>query len=136
MSELQTIGKPFAVVVNSAQPDSPEAQRLRASLEDRYGVDCICTDCMQLEEDGIAGILKCVLDAFPLREIGVRLPTWVDALPNTHELKRMLYAGLLVFAGGEYGGEVEGLGFKGDGVGGHRAALQVVDVVVDAGGEG
>lgn len=40
-------------------------------------------NCLQLEEDDVGEILKAVLYEFPMRELDIFLPPWVDALPGS-----------------------------------------------------
>lgn len=80
ITELQALGKPFIIVVNSTDPDGPVAQTLKAELSDRYGVTCEAVDCLALDETGVTNILRSVLSEFPIREIGITLPTWARSL--------------------------------------------------------
>lgn len=92
ISELLEIGKPFSIVVNSANPKSEEAVALAGELTEKYGVSCLAINCLELSEEDIKGILGSVLYEFPLEEMGFFLPSWVDALPMDHTIKSMLFA--------------------------------------------
>lgn len=92
--ELKEIGKPFVVIINSANPTSERAQKLRAELAEKHGVTCLVKNCMTLDKDDITGILKSVLYEFPVAEIGLYLPAWVNALPLEHPLKKAVYANI------------------------------------------
>ena len=48
---------------------------------------CVPVNCLQLEEDDVGEILKAVLYEFPMRELDIFLPPWVDALPGEHPMK-------------------------------------------------
>lgn len=89
--ELQELGKPFLVLLNSAQPESPAAQELAGEIVRRYGVSCLCVNCLTLEESDVSGILQAVLYEFPLKELDFFLPSWVDALPYSHPIKGELF---------------------------------------------
>lgn len=89
--ELMEIGKPFLVIINSANPTSERAIKLRAELSEKYGVTCLVKNCMTLDRDDITGIIKSVLYEFPLYEVGVYLPAWVNALPMDHGIKSELF---------------------------------------------
>lgn len=89
--ELQDIGKPFVVLVNSAQPEDPRAAAAAAEIQTRYGVTCRCVNCLTLTEEDIGDILRDLLYQFPLRELDVFLPEWVDALPGEHPIRSGLY---------------------------------------------
>ncbi|MCC8064333.1 MAG: stage IV sporulation protein A [Clostridiales bacterium] len=92
--ELQELGKPFLVLLNSDEPTSPRAESIRADIESRYGVACLAVNCLMLEERDITNIIRAVLYEFPLREMDLFLPPWVDALPMSHPIKEELYAAI------------------------------------------
>ena len=92
--DMQATGKPFIVIVNSRNPASSAAEAVRESLMSRFGVDAVTADCQALDEEDIAGILKRILYAFPLRELHVHLPRWMDALEDAHPVKAALYSTL------------------------------------------
>jgi len=89
--ELQQIGKPFTVILNSAQPDSDRARQIAAGIKSQYGVGCLCVNCLELQERDITEILRLALYEFPVTELGVYLPSWVDALPPAHPIREELY---------------------------------------------
>ncbi|MFA7636686.1 MAG: stage IV sporulation protein A [Monoglobales bacterium] len=91
VSELKKINKPFAILLNCVNPSSPQAKQLQKSLEEKYGVPVICVSCAQLDEDDIEDILETVLYEFPLTEIGIDLPGWLDALEWSHPLKNQIF---------------------------------------------
>ncbi|MCD8342676.1 MAG: stage IV sporulation protein A [Clostridiales bacterium] len=92
--ELQELGKPFLVLLNSDEPTSPRAESIRADIESRYGVACLAVNCLMLEERDITNIIRAVLYEFPLREMDLFLPPWVDALPLGHPIKEELYTAI------------------------------------------
>ena len=91
IKELKEIGKPFLVIINSANPSSERALKLRSELSEKYGVTCLVKNCMTLDKEDITGIIKSVLYEFPLYELGVYLPAWVNALPMEHPIKSELF---------------------------------------------
>ena len=94
IQELKELGKPFLVVLNSAYPDSDRAKAIRADLASRYDVTVVCADCLQLDEGAVTDIIKGVLYEFPVKELDLFLPPWVDALPQEHPIKAALYASI------------------------------------------
>lgn len=98
--ELRESGKPFVLVVNSAHPDSPEAEALALELEAKYDVPAALVDCTRLDEEDVLGILELVLSDFPVREISVNYPEWVNALDDDHWLKRLIFASCVSCASG------------------------------------
>ena len=89
--ELKELEKPFIVLLNTAEPDAPEAQALAADIAGRHGVRCLPVNCQQLTEGEVSAILQTVLFEFPLEELALFLPPWVDALPAQHEIKRTVF---------------------------------------------
>ena len=89
--ELQELGKPFTVILNSAEPKSANALSLASQLSERYGVNCLCMNCLSMNEDDICDILNSVLEEFPLKTLHFYLPDWVDALPDDNALKQNVF---------------------------------------------
>jgi stage IV sporulation protein A len=89
--ELQGLGKPFLVLLNSAEPTSQRAEAIRRDIESRYSVTCLAVNCLTLDEADITEIIRGVLYEFPLREMDFFLPPWVDALPSGHPIREELY---------------------------------------------
>lgn len=94
ISELKELGKPFVVLLNSAYPTSDRARAIRADIGQRYDVTCVAVNCLELSQEEINAILKNVLYEFPLKELDLFLPPWVDALPQDHPIKEALYAAI------------------------------------------
>ncbi|WP_409968612.1 stage IV sporulation protein A [Bengtsoniella intestinalis] len=94
IGELQALGKPFVVVLNSADPESERAQAIAKDISSRYSVRCLCVNCLTLTDTEVNDILKAVLYEFPLQELDVFLPPWVDALPPDHPIKKTLYTAI------------------------------------------
>ena len=91
ITELKELGKPFLVVLNSSYPNSDRAQAIRADIASRYDVTCVCADCLELDEAAVTAIIKGVLYEFPVKELDLFLPAWVEALPEEHPIKAGLY---------------------------------------------
>lgn len=94
VNELKAIGKPFVLVLNCAQPGSQAAEQLRAELAEKYGVTCLAVNCLTLTGGDIDEILKAALYEFPLAEMAIFLPPWLDALPMDNPLKTELFKGI------------------------------------------
>ena len=94
IKELQAIGKPFVVLINCKDPNSRESIALRDALSEKYGVSCICINCLEFTEETVKEIFKSLLLSFPIRELYVHLPSWIDVLPLRHALRRELLEGI------------------------------------------
>ena len=90
VNELKSIGKPFAVILNSADPSSESAVSLALELEDKYGVPVALVSCIDLNAEDISHILELVLYEFPVTELSIELPLWMDVLPAEHKIKTSL----------------------------------------------
>lgn len=84
--ELIENKKPFAIILNSARPESQEARELAESLEKKYNAPVALVCCTALSGDDIREILGLVLKEFPLSRITFKLPLWCDILPDNHPL--------------------------------------------------
>ena len=96
--DMQATGKPFLVIVNSRLPHGEAAERLATNIQSRYGIEPAIADCQALSAEQIHQLLEKILFAFPMVELQVRLPRWVDALEEDHPLKASLYAALMTQA--------------------------------------
>lgn len=94
IQELLSIGKPFAILVNSARPSAAPAKELAAELSAKYGVSSLSVNCLELNENDISEILRTVLYEFPVTDLGIFLPAWVDALPMEHPLKAAMFSNI------------------------------------------
>lgn len=92
IEELQSLGKPFLVLVNSSEPNGEAAQCVCAELQSQYGIAPIAVNCLELDESGIADILQQVLRMnFRSAEIGFVLPRYIGTLPLHHPVQNSIY---------------------------------------------
>lgn len=98
VAELKEIGKPFAIVLNSAEPESPSATALAYELEEKYGVPVALVSCIDLDAEDIGHILELVLHEFPVTEVSVELPSWIGALKDDHKIKASIKASVCACA--------------------------------------
>lgn len=94
VGELQELGKPFLVLLNTATPYSDGTQALRQTLEERYGVPVVAVNAAQLKAEDIRKILEQLLYQFPLRELRFFFPGWVETVEQGHWLKQGLISAL------------------------------------------
>ncbi|MBR3611083.1 MAG: stage IV sporulation protein A [Oscillospiraceae bacterium] len=88
ISELREINKPFAVILNCAEPDSPESVNIAKEMEKEYGVPVIALNCLKMNEKHIREILYGVLGTFPIREVAIDIPKWLMGLEKEHWLRK------------------------------------------------
>ncbi len=89
--ELSALGKPFAIILNSAKPESEEAHTLAAALEEKYGAPVALVSCPDINSDDIREILGLVLGEFPVRMLHFDMPEWCEVLPDEHPLKASIF---------------------------------------------
>lgn len=94
IAELKEQGKPFLVLLNSTDPDSERAKAIQADISKRYDVTCMRVNCLELSEADVTTIIRGVLYEFPVKELSMFLPAWVDALPYDHPIKSNLYSAI------------------------------------------
>lgn len=90
VNELRALGKPFVLVLNSTHPYDPATREMAAQLVDKYQVPVVPMDCMRMGAEETAGVLGEVLSMFPVQEIQVNLPQWVEELDTEHWLRKHL----------------------------------------------
>ena len=100
VSELQSIGKPFVILLNSAEPDSEYAIELETQLAEKYSAPCMRVNCQQLNENGITEIMRRVLGQFPLSELSIKFPDWFDAIEYKNSMKSELFRSIIHSSGG------------------------------------
>lgn len=88
IAELKELQKPFLIVLNTNRPTSKDTRELVAKLENKYDVPVIPVDCLQLTHDDIYAILQEVLYEFPVKEVNITLPRWVEELEVDHWLRQ------------------------------------------------
>ena len=92
--ELLSLHKPFLVLVNSADPQGELAQSICQNISDTYDVTALAIDCLSMNGEQMGNVLKSVLYEFPVREVGIILPPWINTLPAGHRVKEAVYSGI------------------------------------------
>ena len=88
--ELRALGKPFAILLNSAHPERAEATALALELERRYSAPVALLSVPEINSEDIRHIMELLLLEFPIRRIDVEFPAWTTALDGSHWLKNQL----------------------------------------------
>lgn len=88
IQELQKLGKPFLVLVNSSKPYSEEAKRTAAEVSEQYHVHAIPMNVEQLKKEDIHMLMEQILLEFPVKCIRFYMPKWVGVLGEDEELKK------------------------------------------------
>ena len=94
VKELKELNKPFVIVLNTNNPYSDYTKELSRTLEDKYQVAVIPTDCTNLNMEDVNDIFGKILYEFPVERINLNVPGWVDGLDDEHPLKQELYTNI------------------------------------------
>lgn len=87
ISELKSINKPFLIVLNSAHVDDSKTVELKDELEKKYKVPVQLMDVLNMRNEDILNVFDNVLREFPVTEINIDVPSWVEKLGGDHWLK-------------------------------------------------
>ena len=91
VEELKSINKPFVVVLNTKNINSPETEILKNDLEKKYDVTVQVMDVFNMTEKDIEKLFNQVLTEFPVKEINIDMPVWVEKLSPDHWLKKEFF---------------------------------------------
>jgi len=87
VNELKQINKPFVIILNSTRPYDDNTIKLKEQLEGKYQVPVLCVNCAQMRIEDVNNIMERILFEFPVYEIGINMPRWVDALEEDYWLR-------------------------------------------------
>lgn len=91
VSELKALNKPFVIILNSNNPNSDYTTKLSEKLSEKYSCTVLPTNCEQLSIDDINNMFSKILYEFPIEQINIKFPRWIDGLDFSHPLKTELY---------------------------------------------
>ncbi len=87
IEELKELGKPFVVILNTLDPTLEDARELQDELSEKYDVPVIALNCLNLNQADLELLLEEALYEFPVRDVAVHMPDWVEVLDKGHWLK-------------------------------------------------
>jgi len=90
VNELRELNKPFIVLLNSTVPFDKDTMTLADELVEKYGVSVVPVDVARMSTEQIYNILEEVLYEFPVQEVNIKLPRWVDELDEDFWLREDL----------------------------------------------
>lgn len=88
IDELKELGKPFIVIVNSANVGSNSCTMVVDKLKEKYDVPVLPMAVNKMSETDVHDILREALYEFPVSEININMPQWIAVLSDIHWLKR------------------------------------------------
>jgi stage IV sporulation protein A len=87
ITELKEINKPFVIVLNSIRPHDAETLKLKEELEEKYCVPVVNVNCAQIRIEDVNLIMEKILYEFPVTEIGINIPRWIETLEDGNPVK-------------------------------------------------
>ena len=99
IEELDALGKPYIILLNSTHPDAPETRQLAEGMARDYDHTVLPVSCGELDAAALGNILRQVLYEFPVQELDFALPRWVTMLENGHWLQTQVYDAAMQLAG-------------------------------------
>ncbi|APM38731.1 stage IV sporulation protein A [Clostridium kluyveri] len=87
VNELKSINKPFITVLNSQHPYDPDTVALKKELENKYDVPVQTMDVLNMKEEDVTSVFQRVLKEFPVKEINIDMPEWIEKMDTAHWLK-------------------------------------------------
>ena len=90
IQELKDLNKPFIVLLNSIHPYDQDTLQLAEELSEKYEVTVLPIDSAAMTEEQLYVILEETLYEFPVQEVNIRLPLWVDELDEDFWLRANL----------------------------------------------
>ncbi|WP_368487708.1 stage IV sporulation protein A [Clostridium sp. BJN0013] len=87
VNELKSINKPFITVLNSQHPYDPDTIALKKELEGKYDVPVQTMDVLNMKEEDVTSVFQRVLKEFPVKEINIDMPEWIEKMDPVHWLK-------------------------------------------------
>ncbi|WP_088189505.1 stage IV sporulation protein A [Desulfosporosinus sp. FKA] len=85
--ELRQLGKPFVVLLNTTRPYADNTMELCRDLEEKYSIPVLAVNCLDMTQEDITQILEEVLYEFPVAEVNIDLPKWVEELESSHPVR-------------------------------------------------
>jgi len=95
ITDMIKTGKPFLIIINSRDPAGEAAQKVRQSIWQEFGIEPLAADCQSMDAGDIRRLLQKLLYTFPMTQLRVHLPRWLDALEEDHPVKTAIYQALL-----------------------------------------
>ena len=83
VQELKSIKKPFVIVLNCKNPT--EQIELKKHLESKYEAPVVALNVEMMGEAELCEVLQKALFEFPVMRIDVKMPSWLQTLPEENE---------------------------------------------------
>lgn len=86
--ELNESGKPYIIILNTTHPYSNETIKIKEEMEEKYSVQVIPMNCLQMKRENVLLVLEKILMEFPVCKINFSIPKWTEMLSDESETKK------------------------------------------------
>lgn len=90
VQELKELDKPFIVILNSTKPYDADTIALAEELSEKYEVRVLPLDAAKMTLEQSYALLEEALYEFPVQEVNIKLPGWVEELDEEFWLREEL----------------------------------------------
>lgn len=87
INELKELKKPFVIVLNTLDPYAESTLELKRELEEKYDKPVIPLNVLAMDEEDVEEVMENVLYDFPINEININFPKWIEGLEKNHWIK-------------------------------------------------
>lgn len=81
INQLKQAGKPFIVVLNSANSTTEACLELAKEMQANYQTKVLPMDINNLKKEDVDNIMAEILKEFPLEVVNIKIPRWLKPLP-------------------------------------------------------
>lgn len=87
VAEMKELGKPFLMILNSLNPHADSVISLAEELQTEYGITVLPMNIARMTINDMQSVLMELLYEFPVTEVNVDLPRWIEELDKEHWLR-------------------------------------------------
>lgn len=87
IQECRKVGKPFIILLNTAEPDSEGTRERVKRMEEQYGKTVLAVNCKTMNKEDVFSIMEQILSDFPITRLNFIMPKWVEFLEQDNWLK-------------------------------------------------
>jgi stage IV sporulation protein A len=85
-AELRAMRKPFVIILNVKDTADDRTKALAESLKEKYGAPVLPMNVTAMGKDDIHTVLDNILMQFPLKQIDIGMPRWIQTLEASHPI--------------------------------------------------
>lgn len=87
IEECKKAGKPFIILLNTANPDAEETKGRLQQMEQKYGKPVLAVNSKEMSREDVFTVMEHILSDFPITRLNFIMPKWVEFLDMDNWLK-------------------------------------------------